>query len=233
MGVASRAGLLAVVVALPAAAFARGEAPGGSPGAAEQLLRQGQYEKARRAADAQSRRKSGGVRATILAARAERHLGCSLRRGGGSRRPELLAPTTAAAGRVDAWRPALGDRGAVTDLVDRSYEDWQAGAKVAAHGAAELVAMAVALRFDNNWDDANANLRAAVKADPRATEANLAWGEIFLEKHAAGNAERLLPRRAEAGSAEPRRPRRPGAGAHRAELRRGGRRGRAGGGAGG
>src|SRR6185436_1157567 len=55
--------------------------------------------------------------------------------------------------------------------------------------APELVAMAVALRFDNNWDDANANLRAAVKADPRATEANLEWGDIFVEKHAAGNAE--------------------------------------------
>src|SRR5205814_838321 len=37
--------------------------------------------------------------------------------------------------------------------------------------------------------DANANLRAAVKADRRATEANLEWGDIFLEKHAAGNAE--------------------------------------------
>ena len=83
---------------------------------------------------------------------------------------------------------ALGDRGAVKTLVDRSYQDWQAG-RVHRTNAPELVAMAVALRFDNNWDDANANLRAAVKVDPKSPEANLEWGDIFLEKHAAGNAE--------------------------------------------
>src|SRR5262249_47987110 len=77
---------------------------------------------------------------------------------------------------------------ALKALVDRTYDAWSAG-RVDKSKAADLVAVAVALRFDNNWDDANETLRAAVKADPGGTLANLEWGDTFLEKHAAGNAE--------------------------------------------
>src|SRR5687768_6238532 len=73
----SLAGLAAVVVALisPGAggSLAAG-APATTSGMAgiEQWLRTGQYEKARRAAEALGRRKGNGTRAAILAARAER-----------------------------------------------------------------------------------------------------------------------------------------------------------------
>jgi tetratricopeptide (TPR) repeat protein len=152
-------------------------------------LRTGHYERARKAADAVPARAAVAARAAVLGARAEQRLGLlnEARRRleeASVRAPDDL-PLRAELIRV---ADALGDQGAIKTLVDRSYEDWQAG-RVRRTSAPELVAMAVALRYDNNWDDANANLRAAVKADPRSTEANLEWGDIFLEKHAAANAE--------------------------------------------
>jgi tetratricopeptide (TPR) repeat protein len=150
----------------------------------EDDLRTGHYERARKGADG-----TRTPRAAILAARAEGRLGLLVE---ARRRLEEASvkwpddlPLRAELIRV---ADALGDHGAVKTLVDRSYEDWQSG-RVHRTSAPELVAMAVALRFDNNWDDANASLRAAVKLDPRAVEANLEWGNIFLEKHAATNAE--------------------------------------------
>ena len=82
---------------------------------------------------------------------------------------------------------SLGDRGAVKDLVNRSYDDWERG-RVDRKNAADLVAMATIVRRDNNWEDANSAFRGAVRADPRRLEANLEWGELFLEKHAADQA---------------------------------------------
>ena len=152
-------------------------------------LRTGHYERARKAADGVPARSAAGARAAILGARAEQRLGLLKEARRRLEEASVRAPDDLPL-RAELMRvaDALGDRGAVKTLVDRSYEDWQAG-KVKRTSAPELVAMAVALRFDNNWDDANANLRAAVKAEPRATDANLEWGDIFLEKHAAGNAE--------------------------------------------
>jgi tetratricopeptide (TPR) repeat protein len=151
----------------------------------EDDLRTGHYERARKAASAAPR----SPRAAILAARAERHLGLLVEARRRLEEASVRAPDDLPL-RAELMRvaDALGDRGAVKTLVDRSYEDWQSG-RVHRTSAPELVAMAAALRFDNNWDDANASLRAAVKVDPHAVEANLEWGDIFLEKHAAGNAE--------------------------------------------
>lgn len=156
----------------------------------EQDLRAGRYEAVVKAADRVARRPGPlAARASVLAARAERHLG---RLDQARRRLELA--TIAAARdlplRAELLRllDAVGDRGALKDLVDRSYEDWESGA-VDKTSAANLVAMSVALRYDNNWQDANDLLRKAVKARPGWAEANVEWGETFLEKHAADQAE--------------------------------------------
>jgi predicted Zn-dependent protease len=189
----SLAGLAAVVVALisPGAggSLAAG-APAPTSGVAgiEQWLRTGQYEKARRAAEALGRRKGNETRAAILAARAERELGLYVE---ARRRLELQAisapddlPLRA---ELVKTVDSLGDRGAVKDLVNRSYDDWERG-RVDRKNAAELVAMATIVRRDNNWEDANAALRGAVRLEPRRPEANLEWGDLFLEKYAADNA---------------------------------------------
>ncbi len=149
-------------------------------------LRTGQYERVRKASDALGRR--GGPRAAVLAARAEQRLGLLV-----EARRRLEEASVDASGdlplRAELMRTAraLGDRGAVKALIDRSYEDWEAGR--VDKSPAQLVAMAVALRLDNNWDDANETLRAALKAEPKSIEANLEWGDMFLEKHAVKEAE--------------------------------------------
>ncbi len=161
---------------------------GGGLAAVEQLLRTGQYEKARRAAEALARRKGNPTRAGILASRAERELGLY---GEARKRLELLtisAPEDLAV-RAELVKTvdSLGDRGAVKDLVNRSYDDWERG-RVDRKNAADLVAMATIVRRDNNWEDANSAFRSAVRTDPKRLEANLEWGELFLEKHASDNA---------------------------------------------
>jgi tetratricopeptide (TPR) repeat protein len=164
-------------------------AAGGPAGASiEALLRTGQYERARKAAEALARKKGSGARAAVLAARAEQQLGLLVEARQRLEQASISAPDDLPL-RAELVRvvEALGDRGAVKDLVNRSYDDWEAG-KVNKKSAPELLAMALAVRYDNNWEDANAAFRDAVKADPRPVEANLEWGELFLEKHAEDNA---------------------------------------------
>ncbi len=186
---------MAAVYALTpgAGALAAGPAAPAVPGAAavEQQLRTGQYEKARRAAEALGRRK-GNARAAVagatLAARAERELGLYAE---ARKRLELQAISSpddlGLRAELVKTLDSLGDRGAVKDLVNRSYDDWERG-RVDRKNAAELVSMAVIVRRDNNWEDANSAFRGAVRADPKRLEANLEWGDLFLEKHAADNA---------------------------------------------
>src|SRR4029079_15969020 len=83
---------------------------------------------------------------------------------------------------------AVGDRTALAPLIDASYSDWNGG-NVARNRAADLIAIATAVRLDGNWKDANDVLRDAVRANPRATAANLDWGDVLLEKHNADDAE--------------------------------------------
>jgi predicted Zn-dependent protease len=181
------------VWALSAPALAA-PATGGAAGV-EQLLRIGQYERARRAAESLGRRKGGArgggaaaVPASILAARAERELGLYTE---ARKRLELQAISApddlALRAELVKTLDSLGDRGAVKDLVNRSYDDWERG-RVDRKNAADLVAMAIIVRRDNNWEDANSAFRGAVKAEPKRLEANLEWGDLFLEKHAADNA---------------------------------------------
>ncbi len=155
-------------------------------------LRAGHYERARKAADVLSRGARAPAEAAVLAARAEQRLGLLLPARHRLERASVAAPDDLPL-RAELMRvaDALGDRGAVKALVDRSYEDWDAGrvGKTDKTRAPDLAAMAVALRFDNNWDDANQVVRDAVKANPRFVQANLDWGEMFLEKHTPSQAE--------------------------------------------
>jgi cellulose synthase operon protein C len=166
--------------------------------AVEQQLRTGQYERARRGADVLARRKLGGARGSALAARAERALGLLAEARRRLERALVLAPDdlTLRAELVLA-ADALGDRGAVKDLVNRSYDDWEGG-RVDRKSAVDLLAMAVIVRHDNNWEDANSALRTALRQRPQRPDdrqhiaVNLAWGDLFLEKHAADNARRCF-----------------------------------------
>src|SRR5687768_3500360 len=181
----------AVPLAAVALAFApAGAAPRDPLERVADDLRTGHYEQARKAADALSRRGPRSARAAVLAARAERHLGLLREARRRLEEASVRAPDDLPL-RAELMRvvDALGDRGARKALVDRSYEDWEAG-RVDKTSAPALVAMAVALRYDNNWDDANDVLRKAVKVDPKLVEANLEWGDTFLEKHAERNAEK-------------------------------------------
>src|SRR5262245_42053047 len=103
-------------------------AAAGPEAAIEQQLRTGQYEKARKAADALARRKGQAARAAVLAARAERALGLLAEARRRLERALVLAPDdlTLRAELVTA-ADAQGDRGAVKDLVNRSYDDWEGG----------------------------------------------------------------------------------------------------------
>jgi Tfp pilus assembly protein PilF len=81
----------------------------------------------------------------------------------------------------------VGDKAALAALLDRSYADWNGG-RVDGRRADDLIAIGTAARLDGNWKDANDVLRDAVRAAPRDTRANLDWGWMFLEKHAASEA---------------------------------------------
>jgi Tfp pilus assembly protein PilF len=155
--------------------------------AVEKAVRTGQYETALRLATAGPRR--GGASRVVLASRALVALG----RTDEARRAleEAVAaapddlPARDALMRLDAL---VGDRGALAPLLQRSYDDWNAG-RIERTRADDLVAIATAARLDGNWKDANETLRDAVRAEPRSTRANLDWGWMFLEKHAAPEAE--------------------------------------------
>lgn len=126
---------------------------------------------------------------TVLAARAELALGraeVARRRleAAAAREPENLSIRHVLIDCLDE----LGDRPAVGSLVDRTYDDWRAR-RVDRARAADLMAVAAAVRHDNNWQDANDILREATRAEPDNARPNVMWGDIFLEKHNAPEAE--------------------------------------------
>jgi tetratricopeptide (TPR) repeat protein len=197
-GRAERSALLSALLilaagVLPAAAGARPRVRDAAARRtdAERALRAGRYEEARQIAIDLEQRGVGepGAAAAVLAARAETALGLTA-----EARRRLEAAAVAAPDSL-AVRDALmrlhegaGDRAALAPLIDRTYEDWKVG-RVDRSRAADLIAVATAVRLDNNWKDASDTLRDAVRADPRAVDANVDWGWMFLEKHSAGNAE--------------------------------------------
>jgi predicted Zn-dependent protease len=182
--IAAAATLTAAIALAAPAAPSRG-APRDDPARA---LRAGRYEDARRLARARLARAPDDVAATLLAARAESALG--LYPDARRRLEQAAAAHPDDLGVRDALMrlyEALGDRAALAPLVDASYADWNGG-RVDRARPTELVAIATAVRLDGNWKDANDVLRDAVRADRRATAANLDWGRVLLEKHNAPDA---------------------------------------------
>src|SRR4051812_38869653 len=184
-----RLALLAAVVGI---VVGPGRSASAAPpkGDAEQALRMGRYEQARRVACAGGRGRAPAETATLLqCVKAELALG---RMGEARKRLEAAADA-----RPDDLpvRDALmrlyddvGDRDALKPLIDASYTDWNGG-NIARNRPADLIAIATAVRLDGNWKDANDVLRDAVLANPRATAANLDWGDVLLDKHNAVDAE--------------------------------------------
>ena len=184
--------MLAIVAG--AVAFATSHAPSAyaapPKGDAEQALRTGRYEQARRLACGAGRGRAPIEAATLLlCVRSELALG---RTGEARKRLEAAAEARAddLAIRDALMRlyDAVGDRAALAPLIDASYADWNGG-KVTRTRPADLIAIATAVRLDGNWKDANDVLRDAVRANPRATAANLDWGDVLLQKHNAADAE--------------------------------------------
>jgi Tfp pilus assembly protein PilF len=168
---------------------ARGPREGaeGRGAATERALRAGQYETALRLAT--EHLAGPDTRRAVLASRALVALG---------RYAEARHVLDAAVGAAPDDLPArdalmrlcalVGDLPALAPLLARSYSDWNGGGVDKTH-AADLLAIATAARLDDNWKDANDTLRDAVRADARATDANLDWGWMLLDKHAASEAE--------------------------------------------
>ena len=186
----SRLAVLTAAVAVVGAnaSFAYAAPPRGD--AAEQALRAGRYEQARRLACAMGRARPAADSAPLLVcAKAEIALG---RTSDARRRLEAAAEARADDLPVrDALMrlyDAVGDRAALAPLIDASYGDWNGG-KVTRNRPGDLITIATAVRLDGNWKDANDVLRDAVRASPRATAANLDWGEVLLEKHNGPDAE--------------------------------------------
>jgi tetratricopeptide (TPR) repeat protein len=183
----------AAAVAIAAVAVAQLAVPAyaaAPKGDAEQALRTGRYEQARKLACPTGRARPLADTASLLAcARAELALGrtADARKrleAAAEARPDDLPVRDALMRLYDA----VADRGALAPLIDASYADWNGG-KVARNRPADLIAIATAVRLDGNWKDANDVLRDAVRANPRATAANLDWGDVLLEKHNAADAE--------------------------------------------
>jgi cellulose synthase operon protein C len=184
------------LLACPIAALARGPgsriglpAGGGRYADIELALRTGKYEAAKRLAEDRSHRTPRDLRLSILAARADQALGLDVEARRALEEAVASAPDDRPA--CDALMrllARLGDRPALAPLIARSYADWNGG-RIDKSKPGELRAVATAVRLDNNWKDANETLREAVLADPRAVEANLDWGWMFLEKHTASEAE--------------------------------------------
>jgi cellulose synthase operon protein C len=156
---------------------------------AARALRAGRYEESLRLCRARLSRATEDRAATLTCAAAEESLG---------QYPEARRRLEAAAEAGPADLPvrdalmrlydATGERAALAPLLSASYDDWSAG-RVDRTRPAELIAIATAVRLDDNWKDASDVLREAVRSDPRDVAANLDWGAVLLEKHNATDAE--------------------------------------------
>jgi tetratricopeptide (TPR) repeat protein len=81
-----------------------------------------------------------------------------------------------------------GDRTAADRVYDTFYQDYK-HRRLDETRAETLWALAAALRFNEDYDEANKQLGAAEKVDPGFYEAFLLRGELFSEKYAVGYAE--------------------------------------------
>ena len=191
-------------------------------------MRAGRYEQARRGlrlarpprapADETPRDPARRAKAEIALGRYER--GAPTARGGGGgppRRPAACATRSCAStSRRRSRRAGAADR--------RQLRRLERAARSPAPAAADLLAIATAVRLDGNWKDANDVLRDAVRADPRATARQPRLGRRCCSRSTTPrDAEACVPRRAQGRSRQPRRPRRAGARRRRRPLRRRGR----------
>ncbi|MBC8131959.1 MAG: tetratricopeptide repeat protein [Deltaproteobacteria bacterium] len=200
LGLAALVGVVTFILCGYSSALAQGSGASRQPtqatrvgkaGKAERAaaaLRSGQYEEARRLADAGASRKPDPA-STIVAARAQMALGLY------EEARERLEKAVDRAPRHLPLRQALcevmsrrGDRAALKPYVELTYDDWSAR-RVDLKDADDLLAVAAIMRMDDNWQDANDTLRAAVRADPKNPRPNIFWGRVFLEKHAIAEAE--------------------------------------------
>jgi cellulose synthase operon protein C len=181
------------LLVLPALALtsipARGAPAPTATAAAALALRTGHYQQARRLCGARLGHQPDDRTATVICADAEESLGLYE-----EARQRLEAAAQAAPSDLpvrDALMrlyDATGDRAALAPLLTASYEDWSVG-RVDRTRPAALIAIATAVRLDDNWKDASDVLRDAVRADRREVAANLDWGAVLLEKHNAADAE--------------------------------------------
>ncbi|MEK6606377.1 MAG: tetratricopeptide repeat protein [Myxococcota bacterium] len=83
---------------------------------------------------------------------------------------------------------ATGREAEARSLLHALYDDFDAG-RIDPHSAADLTYVAMAARAAGGFQDASDTLRDATRADPSFFQAQLEWGDLFLEKYAAGPAE--------------------------------------------
>jgi tetratricopeptide (TPR) repeat protein len=82
----------------------------------------------------------------------------------------------------------IGDVDKAKAIWNQFYDDWD-GQKIDVKNAEHLLWVAVAARYLEDFHGANDQLQDAVGLDPNLLAANLEWGEIFLEKYNAAEAE--------------------------------------------
>ena len=81
-----------------------------------------------------------------------------------------------------------GKESLARQILETFYDDWSAG-EIDRDDPRALMYVGMAMQLLGNFEDANETLRDAVAANPRLHEANIAWGNMFLEKYAAGHAQ--------------------------------------------
>jgi tetratricopeptide (TPR) repeat protein len=101
-----------------------------------------------------------------------------------------LAPRSPAA-RIELAEILLrtGRRAEAKAIWNRFFDDYEQG-RIDKKRAEPLTQVAIAARRLGSWQDASDLFREATEADPRYLPAHLLWGETFLDKYAAGEAER-------------------------------------------
>lgn len=177
-------GAVLIGVAAPLDAVPRRAPVSADPvSSARAALRSGRYEDALRQAAAHAEKQPAAIASTIIAARAEMTLG---------RTAEARNRLLAAIGRApddQALRAALmrvlddiGDRAALKAAVDRTYADWT-DKRVDRKNESDMLAVAIAARLDNNWQDARDVLVELTDARKDAREALIELGAIRLAKY--------------------------------------------------
>src|SRR5262245_49105335 len=153
---------------------------------AQDHLRAGRYDQAIAAA-----RSAGGPAGLTLAGQIERQLG----RYDAARRTleavvQRFPDASSLRARLELGLTALdtGDRDRATELLDHFYQDYNAG-RIDKNDPRQLLAVAIAARALEGFQDANRTFQKAARLDPKSVEIQLEWARTFLERYAVGEAE--------------------------------------------